>query len=269
MLSAPQQFPDFGEQWGNIQNQTSVTGFPVVPPSGGGFPSGEGLSWENLQNQTSGGVPGASGDLPTFGGGFPGAEGISWENIQNQTSGGAPAPPGDLPTYPGGLSWENLQNQTSGGLSGASGNIPEFSSGLPGQEGGSGFPALPGTSGDIPQLSGTPSWENIQNQTSGGMSGASDNIPDFSGGIPGQSGGTGFPGGEQWDTIRNQTGSRVELPGGGNIPGGDGFGNFGDMQNQTIPGMNVGTGYFEQLQNQTLPGNVNQGCPSGLGGENN
>lgn len=229
VVSAPQQLPDFG-----------VTGLPNEFPS---FPGGEGISWENLQNQTSGGIPGNAGELPTYSGGIPGADGISWENIQNQTSVGMPGPPGELPTFPGGQSWDSLQNQTSGGLPGASGNIPDFSGGMPGQDGGSRFPEIPGTPGDL---------------------------PDFSNGIPSQEGGFGFPGGDQWDNIRNQTGSRIEVPGGGNIPGGDGFGNLGDLQNQTIPGMNVGTEYFEQLQNQTtMPGNINQGCASGLGGGDN
>lgn len=240
---------------------------------------------------------------------------MNWENIQNQTSAGAPGTPGELPAFSGGPNWDTFQNQTSGGLSGASGNIPEFSGSIPGQDGGNGFPGVPGTSGDIPTLgrptwenfqnqtsggfpgadglsweniqnqtsagmpgapsgdlptlSGGPNWDNIQNQTSGGLSGATGNIPDFSGGIPGQDGGSGFPGGEQWDNIRNQTGNRIEIPGGGNILGSDGFGNFGDMQNQTIPGMNVGTGYFEQMQNQTLPVNGNQGCTSGTEGKGN
>lgn len=199
-----------------------------------GIPGGDGLSWDSIQNQTSGGLPGApSGDLPSFTGGLPGASG----DLPSFT-GGLPGASGDLP------SWDTIQNQTSA-------------------------VGVPGSTGELPTFSGAPSWDSLQNQTTGGLPGASGDFPDFSSGIPGQEGGNGFPGGDQWDSIRNQTGNRVELPGGGTIPGADGFGNFSDMQNQTLPGMNVGTGYLDQLQNQTVPGNFNQGCASGLGSGDN
>lgn len=83
----------------------------------------------------------------------------------------------------------------------------------------------------------------------------------------------------QWEQLQNQTGftglpggvnpGDISFPGAGDIsfPGAGGIGSFGDLQNQTLPGGNLGTGFFEQLQNQTIPdvGQIQGMLPGGGG----
>lgn len=75
--------------------------------------------------------------------------------------------------------------------------------------------------------------------------------------------------------LQNQTGV-TGIPGAGDIsfPGAGGIPSYGDLQNQTLPGGNIGTGFWDQLQNQTVPSPPDFGqiqgvipTPAGNGGE--